>query len=83
MSILYWIVFGLIAGSIAGYLSPNAKGGIIGSIILGIVGAIVGGYLGEMFFNVGVSGFNLESMVVAVVGSLLMLFVGRLLTKSA
>lgn len=81
MSILYWIVFGLIAGSIANFISPNAKGGILGSIILGIVGAVVGGYLGQMFFGVGVTGFNVMSFVVAVLGALLVLFVGRLLTR--
>ncbi|HSW89640.1 MAG TPA: GlsB/YeaQ/YmgE family stress response membrane protein [Patescibacteria group bacterium] len=79
MGALYWIVFGLIAGSIANFLSPFSKGGIIGSIILGILGAIVGGYLGERFFGVGVTGFNVMSFVVAVAGSLLLLFVARLI----
>lgn len=78
MTILYWIIFGLIAGSIANLLSPSSRGGIIGSIILGIIGAVVGGYLGEKFFGVGVTGFNIMSFVVAVIGSLLVLFVVRL-----
>lgn len=78
MSILYWIVFGLIAGSIAEFLAPSSQGGIVGSIVLGIVGAVVGGYLGQRFMGVGVSGFNLPSIVVAVVGSLIVLFVARL-----
>jgi uncharacterized membrane protein YeaQ/YmgE (transglycosylase-associated protein family) len=81
MSILYWIVFGLIAGSIANFISPSAQGGIIGSIILGIIGAVVGGYLGQMFFGVGVTGFNVSSFAVAVVGSLLVLFVSRVLMR--
>ena len=81
MSILYWIVFGLIAGSIANFLSPSSQGGILGSIVLGIIGAIVGGYLGERLFGVGVTGFNVMSFVVAVLGSLVVLFVGRLLTR--
>jgi len=79
MSILYWIVFGLIAGTIADYLSPSSQGGIVGSIILGIIGAVVGGYLGQRFFGVGVTGFNVMSFVVAVIGALLVLFVARLL----
>ncbi len=84
MSILAWIVFGLIAGSIANFVSPNsAKGGILASIILGVVGAVVGGYLGEMFFGVGVTGFNVTSFIVAVCGSLLVLFVGRVLSRSS
>ncbi len=77
-SIIYWIVFGLIAGSIANFIAPNGKGGIVGSIILGIVGAFVGGYLGQTFFGVGVSGFNVMSFVVAVAGSLVVLFIARL-----
>lgn len=79
MSILYWIVFGLISGSIAEFLAPSSQGGIVGSIILGIVGAVVGGYLGQKFMGVGVSGFNLPSIVVAVIGSLVVLFVSRLI----
>ncbi len=79
MIIIYWIVFGLIAGSIASFISPSSKGGIVGSIVLGIVGAVVGGYLGERFFGVGVTGFNLMSFAVAVAGALLVLLIGRLI----
>jgi uncharacterized membrane protein YeaQ/YmgE (transglycosylase-associated protein family) len=79
MSIIYWIVFGLIAGSIANFIVPSSKGGIIGSIILGVIGAVVGGFLGQMFFGVGVTGFNLTSFVVAIAGSLLVLFISRLI----
>ena len=78
MSILYWIVFGLIAGSIAAFLAPSSQGGIVGSIILGIIGAVVGGYLGQRFFGVGVTGFNLMSFVVAVIGALIVLLIARL-----
>lgn len=81
MSIIYWIVFGLIAGSVANFLSPHFKGGMIGSIVLGIIGAVVGGYLGQMFFGVGVTGFNLSSFIVAIAGSLFVLFIGRLFSK--
>ena len=81
MTVIYWIIFGLIVGSIANYLAPSSKGGIAGSIVLGIIGAVVGGYLGERFFGVGVSGFNIMSFVVAVAGALLVLFVGRLLMR--
>ncbi|MCL5772987.1 MAG: GlsB/YeaQ/YmgE family stress response membrane protein [Firmicutes bacterium] len=78
MSIIYWIIFGLIAGSIANFITPGSQGGIIGSIILGIIGAVVGGYLGQRFFGVGITGFNVMSFVVAVAGSLLLIFIGRL-----
>lgn len=79
--IIYWAVFGLIAGSIANFISPSSQGGIIGSIVLGIIGAVVGGYLGQRFFGVSVTGFNVTSFVVAVAGSLLVLFVGKLLMR--
>ena len=79
MSILYWIIFGLITGSIAGFIYPSSTGGILGSIVLGIIGAVLGGFLGERFFDVGISGFNVRSFFVAVCGSLLVLFVGRVL----
>lgn len=81
MSILYWIIFGLVAGSIANFLAPGGQGGMIGSIILGIVGAVVGGYIGEKFFGVGVTGFNVMSFIVAVGGSLLILFLSRILLR--
>jgi uncharacterized membrane protein YeaQ/YmgE (transglycosylase-associated protein family) len=81
ISIIYWIVFGLVAGSIASFLAPNGPGGIVGSIILGIIGAVVGGYLGERFFGVGVTGFNFMSFVVAVCGALLVLAVSKFLLR--
>lgn len=80
MSILYWIVFGLITGSIANFIAPST-GGLVSSIVLGIIGAVVGGYLGEKFFNTGVTGFNLTSFVVAVGGSLVVIFISRLLSR--
>jgi uncharacterized membrane protein YeaQ/YmgE (transglycosylase-associated protein family) len=81
MNIIYWIVFGLITGTVANYISPNSKGSIVESIILGIVGAVVGGFLGENFLGVGVTGFNVMSFVVAIAGSLLVIFLSRQLRR--
>lgn len=81
MDFIYWIVFGLITGTIANFLSPSSSGGIVSSIILGVIGAVVGGYLGGRFFGVGVTGFNVMSFVVAVCGSLLVIFVSRMLMR--
>lgn len=82
MGWLTWIVFGLIAGVIAKFIMPGKDpGGFIVTILIGIVGAVVGGYLGTMFFNVSVTGFNLPSMGVAIGGALLLLFVYRLINK--
>jgi uncharacterized membrane protein YeaQ/YmgE (transglycosylase-associated protein family) len=81
MVIIYWIIFGLIAGTIANFIAPSSQGGVVGSIVLGIIGAVVGGYLGQRFFGVGVTGFNLKSFVLAVAGALLVLFISRLLVR--
>lgn len=75
---IYFALFGLIAGGIANYIDPHpSSGGILGYIVLGMVGAVVGGYLGSMLFGVGVTGFNISSFIVAILGSLLLLWVGR------
>lgn len=82
MTIIYWILFGLIAGSIANFIEPRpSKGGILGSIALGIVGAVVGGFIGSALFGVSVTGFNLTSFILAVAGSLIVLFFARAMTK--
>ncbi len=83
MGILTWLILGAIAGSIANAIdSRPSKGGILGSVVLGIVGAIVGGFLASTFLGIGVSGFNFTSLVVAVVGALIMLWVGRMMSRS-
>lgn len=77
-----WIIFGLIVGIIANIIDPRpAAGGILGAIVLGVVGALVGGFLGNLLFGVGISGFNLSSFIVAILGSLLLLFVSRALVR--
>lgn len=79
-NILAWVVFGLIAGSIANLIDPRpSKGGILGSMVLGIAGAVVGGWLGNALFGVGVTGFDFSSFIVAIAGSLLLLWVGRMI----
>lgn len=80
MSILYWIVFGLIAGTIASFIMPGSQGGVVGSIVLGIVGAVVGGYLGQRFLGIGVTGFNIESIFVAVAGAIVVIIIAKLLS---
>ncbi|HEX4503259.1 MAG TPA: GlsB/YeaQ/YmgE family stress response membrane protein [Scandinavium sp.] len=84
MGILTWIVFGLIAGIIAKLIMPGRDGGgFILTCILGIVGAVVGGWLATMFGIGDVSGFNLHSFLVAVVGAIVVLVVFRLLRRNA
>ncbi|EBL1036751.1 GlsB/YeaQ/YmgE family stress response membrane protein [Salmonella enterica] len=81
MGIIAWIIFGLIAGVIAKLLMPGRDGGgFILTCILGIVGAVVGGWLATMFGIGGsISGFNLHSFLVAVVGAIVVLVIFRLL----
>jgi uncharacterized membrane protein YeaQ/YmgE (transglycosylase-associated protein family) len=84
MDILSWIILGLVAGSVANFIDPKqSSGGILGSIVLGIVGALIGGWIGQAIFGVGVNGFNFTSFLVAVAGALLVLGVGRMLSRSS
>ena len=69
MSILAWIVLGLIAGFIASKIYVGTGQGILMDIVLGIVGAVVGGYLFDMLGSTGVTGFNIWSMLVAIIGA--------------
>ncbi len=75
MSLLAWIVLGLIAGFIASKIVSGSGQGIIMDIVLGIVGAVIGGWLFNTFGMAGVVGFNLYSLLVAVVGASLLLVV--------
>ena len=73
MSIIAWIVLGLIAGFIASKIVNHTGEGVILDIVLGIVGALVGGWLFNAFGHTGVTGLNLYSMLVAVVGAVVVL----------
>jgi uncharacterized membrane protein YeaQ/YmgE (transglycosylase-associated protein family) len=75
MSIIGWLVLGLIAGYVASKIVNNAGEGIILDIVLGIVGAFVGGWLFNTFGHSGVTGFNLYSMLVAVIGAIVVLVI--------
>jgi uncharacterized membrane protein YeaQ/YmgE (transglycosylase-associated protein family) len=75
MSIFGWIILGLVAGFIASKI-VNAQGqGLMLDIGLGVLGAIVGGFLFSLFGAQGVTGFNLYSMIVAIAGSIVVLWV--------
>ena len=75
MSILAWIVLGLIAGFIASKIYVGTGQGILMDIVLGIVGAVVGGYLFDLLGAGGITGFNIWSMLVAIVGAVLVLWI--------
>jgi uncharacterized membrane protein YeaQ/YmgE (transglycosylase-associated protein family) len=78
MGIIGWVIFGLIAGSISNLIDPRPSvGGSLGSIILGIAGAVIGGFLSSLLFGIRITGFNFTSFAIAVLGSLLVLFLSR------
>jgi uncharacterized membrane protein YeaQ/YmgE (transglycosylase-associated protein family) len=74
MGVIAWIVLGLIAGFIASKIVNHTGSGILIDIVLGVVGALVGGFLFSMFGAVGVTGFNIYSMLVAIVGAVVVLW---------
>jgi uncharacterized membrane protein YeaQ/YmgE (transglycosylase-associated protein family) len=81
MSILAWIVLGLIAGWLAGQVMKGGGYGLLGDIVLGIVGAIVGGFLAGLLLGRDmVTGFNVESIIVAFIGALVLIAVSRAFT---
>jgi uncharacterized membrane protein YeaQ/YmgE (transglycosylase-associated protein family) len=73
MGIIAWLILGLIAGFIGSKLVNKSGEGLLMDIVLGIVGAIVGGFLFNMFGGAGVTGLNIYSLVVAVIGSVVVL----------
>ena len=80
MSLLAWLVVGLIAGWLAGLVARGSGYGLLGDLIIGIVGALLGGFLTGQLFGVDyVTGFNLTTIVVAFVGALILIFILRLL----
>ena len=83
MGILAWIILGLIAGFIAKAIMPGRDpGGFIVTALIGIVGAVIGGFLGNMIFGIGgVSGIDIRSILIAIVGALILLWVYRMATR--
>ena len=75
MSILAWIVLGLVAGFIGSKIVNKTGEGMLLDIVLGIVGAVVGGFLFNQFGAAGVTGFNIYSLFVAVIGSVIALVI--------
>lgn len=82
MNFIVWILFGALAGWIASMIAgTNARQGAVMNIVVGIVGAFLGGWLMQQFGQEGVTGFNLYSLLVAIGGSVLLLYLYRLVSK--
>lgn len=81
--IIGWIVLGGLAGWVASIIvGTNHQQGMIGNIVAGIVGAFVGGFIFNLFGGSGVTGFNLWSFLVALVGAVVLLFIWKALTRN-
>lgn len=80
MDIVLWIIFGAIAGWLAD-LIMKGNHGVIEDIVLGIVGALIGGFIMNSIGQPGVTGFNIYSIVVSVIGAVVLIFLGRMFTQ--
>jgi len=79
MTILAWIVLGLVAGWLAGMIMRGGGYGLIGDIVLGVLGAFVGGWLWSLLMHEDVMlGFNLPSLLIAVLGAIILIAISRL-----
>ena len=74
MSIISWIILGLIAGFIGSKIVNKQGSGLLLDVALGVVGAVVGGFLFSLFGATGITGLDIYSMIVAIVGSVLVLW---------
>ena len=83
MSILAWIVLGVIAGFIGSKLVNKTGEGLVLDLVLGVVGAVVGGFLFNLVGHSGVTGLNIYSLVVAVIGAVVVLVVYRAVVRRA
>jgi uncharacterized membrane protein YeaQ/YmgE (transglycosylase-associated protein family) len=76
MSIIVWIVLGLVAGWLAGLIMGGGRG-FLGNMLLGILGAFIGGFVGSLVFGWDVTGFNLGSILLATLGAIILIAVLR------
>jgi uncharacterized membrane protein YeaQ/YmgE (transglycosylase-associated protein family) len=81
MTILSWVIVGLVAGFLAGQVMRGGGYGLIGDIIVGILGGLLGGWIGTRFLNIdgGVSGINLQSILIAFAGAVLLILILRMI----
>jgi uncharacterized membrane protein YeaQ/YmgE (transglycosylase-associated protein family) len=84
MGLLAWLIVGLIAGWFASVImKTNAQQGMVMDIVMGVIGAIVGGFIMGLLGNSGVDGLNLYSILVATLGAVVVIWLGRMLKRTA
>lgn len=81
MGLLSWIIVGGLAGLLAQYLAGGERSGCLMTVLLGVVGAFVGGFVMSLFGLGDVNGLNVWSIVVATVGAIVLLLIGRALRR--
>lgn len=81
MGILSWIIIGLIAGWLAGVIMKGSGYGVLSDIGLGIVGALIGGFLSGAMFGIPITGLNLISLLIALIGAVIAVGVVRGLSR--
>ena len=82
MSIIAWIILGLVAGFIASKIVNRHGEGIVWDIVIGIVGAVIGGWIMAALGGQSVNGFNLYSMLVAIGGAIVLLVVAHAVRRA-
>jgi uncharacterized membrane protein YeaQ/YmgE (transglycosylase-associated protein family) len=81
MSLLAWLIVGLVAGLLAKYVVPAGPAGILGDIVVGVLGALLGGWLFNLLGYAGPSGVNLYSIFVAFIGAVILLAILRAVNR--
>lgn len=82
MNIILWIVFGALAGWLASLImGTDARQGWLLNVVLGVIGALVGGFIMNAFGAPGVTGFDIYSLLVAILGAVILIWLGRVLYR--
>jgi uncharacterized membrane protein YeaQ/YmgE (transglycosylase-associated protein family) len=82
MGIILWIIFGALTGWIASMImATNRQQGTLTDIVVGIIGAVLGGFIMNLFGQSGVTGFNLYSFIVAIIGAVVLIWISRLVYR--
>lgn len=82
MNLLLWIILGAISGWVASIITRSGTSTVM-DVILGIVGALVGGLILSLFGQPGVTGFNLYSVLVSILGAVVLIYIGRMFSRTA
>ncbi len=78
MSIIAWIVLGLVAGWLAGMVMGGRRG-LLGNLVLGVLGALIGGWVGSLVFGWDITGFNIGSVLLATLGAIILIAILRMI----